>query len=200
MRTLLFAALAFSVVMTGCKNQTSTISETESQENIAETKGGISDRIAYIDIDSLIAQYNMAIDLRAEIEAKYKKAETELQNRTRRLEKDVMDYQEKVQKVLITRSEAANIEENLNKQQQSLVEHRDKVLGELAEQEQVMNNKIYYAVVDYLKEFNADYKYAMIVSTTASGPILNADPSLNVTKEVLTVLNARYEQEKNSKK
>ena len=200
MRTLLFAALAFSVVMTGCKNQTSTVSETESQENIAETKGGISDRIAYIDIDSLIAQYNMAIDLRAEIEAKYKKAETELQNRTRRLEKDVMDYQEKVQKVLITRSEAANIEENLNKQQQSLVEHRDKVLGELAEQEQVMNNKIYYAVVDYLKEFNADYKYAMIVSTTASGPILNADPSLNVTKEVLTVLNARYEQEKNSKK
>mgnify|MGYP002231689080 CR=1 FL=1 len=67
-------------------------------------------------------------------------------------------------------------------QQQELLATRDRMMGELAEEEQVMNNRIYYAVMDYLKEYNADYKYSMIISTTASGPILHADPAMDITR------------------
>ena len=77
-------------------------------------------------------------------------------------------------------------------QQQELVNTRDRMMSELAEEEMVMNNRIYYAIMDYLKEYNSDYKYSMIVSTTASGPILHADPEMDITSEVLAELNARY--------
>ena len=36
----------------------------------------------------------------------------------------------------------------------------------------------------------------MIISTTASGPILHADPAMDITEEVLAVLNERYAAEK----
>ncbi len=60
------------------------------------------------------------------------------------------------------------MQENLEKKQQSFVQHRDKVMNELAEQEQVMLNKIHYNITEYLKEFNSDYRFKIILSTTSA--------------------------------
>lgn len=49
-------------------------------------------------------------------------------------------------------------------------------MNELAEQEQVMLNKIHYNITEYLKEFNSDYRFKIILSTTSGGPVMNADP------------------------
>ena len=51
-------------------------------------------------------------------------------------------FQNKIDKGLVTRSEAATMQENLEKKQQDFLSHRDKVMSELAEEEQVMLNKI----------------------------------------------------------
>ena len=115
---------------------------------------------------------------------------------TQQLEKDMLEAQDKIQKGLVTRATAEEMQQKLMQQQQELLATRDRMMGELAEEEQVMNNRIYYAVMDYLKEYNADYKYSMIISTTASGPILHADPAMDITEEVLAVLNERYAAEK----
>lgn len=88
------------------------------------------------------------------------------------------------------------MEENLNKQQQTFVEHRDKVMAEMAEEEQVMLNRIHYSITQYLKEFNSDYRFKMIVSSTGAGPVLNADPSLDLTEVLLEGLNKQYAAEK----
>ena len=96
------------------------------------------------------------------------------------------------------------MQENLEKKQQSFVQHRDKVMNELAEQEQVMLNKIHYNITEYLKEFNSDYRFKIILSTTSGGPVMNADPSLDITQIVLEGLNKKYAAEgttnKNSEK
>ena len=96
------------------------------------------------------------------------------------------------------------MQENLEKKQQSFVQHRDKVMNELAEQEQVMLNKIHYNITEYLKEFNSDYRFKIILSTTSGGPVMNADPSLDITQIVLEELNKKYAAEgktnKNSEK
>ena len=103
------------------------------------------------------------------------------------------DYQDKIQKGLVTRSQAQSIEENLNKKQQSFMQHRDQVMSELAEEEQVMLNRIHYSITEYLKEFNSDYRYKMILS---SSTVLNADPSLDLTQIILEGLNKKYATEK----
>ena len=121
---------------------------------------------------------------------------SELNAKSQQLEKDMLEAQDKIQKGLVTRATAEEMQQKLMQQQQELLATRDRMMGELAEEEQVMNNRIYYAVMDYLKEYNADYKYSMIISTTASGPILHADPAMDITEEVLAVLNERYAAEK----
>ena len=197
---LILAAVALTTV--GCnKNQAPAGGETKESDAAAAASSGT---IAYFNVDSLISKYDMYLDLRAEYEAKAKKADAELTSKGRSLESDLKDYQNKIDKGLVTRSEAMTMQENLEKKQQSFVQHRDKVMNELAEQEQVMLNKIHYNITEYLKEFNSDYRFKIILSTTSGGPVMNADPSLDITQIVLEGLNKKYAAEgktnKNSEK
>lgn len=158
----------------------------------------VSAQIAYVDLDSLLANYDFYIDRNAEIQAKAQKAETELTNKTRVLEKSFTSAQEKVEKGLVTRTEAMQLQQDLERQEQSLYEHRDKVQRELAEESQVLMNNIINNLDTFLGEFNGDYKYSMILTTSGNAPVLHADPRLNITKIVLDGLNEKYAAEKKS--
>ena len=107
--------------------------------------------VAYIQIDSLMLDYLLAQDLSNAFQAKANKAERELNAKSQQLEKDMLEAQDKIQKGLVTRATAEEMQQKLMQQQQELLATRDRMMGELAEEEQVMNNRIYYAVMDYLK-------------------------------------------------
>lgn len=199
MKKFLLAVSAAALLAAGCNKQNSApAAENNASENApaASSATATSGDIAYFNIDSLVSRYDMYTDLRATYEEKAKKAENELTSKGRSLENNLRDYQEKIQKGLVTRSQAQTMEENLNKQQQTFVEHRDKVMAEMAEEEQVMLNRIHYSITQYLKEFNADYRFKMIISSTGAGPVLNADPSLDLTEVLLEGLNKKYAAEK----
>jgi outer membrane protein len=199
MKKLFFAAVAGAILLAGCQNkQAAAGSAADETGEVSTEKYSGEVRIAYINVDSLIAGYNLAIDLQTAFRTKAEKADKELTTKASRWEKEMMDAQEKVQKGLVTRSQAAELEERLGRQQQEIVGSRDTMLSELAEEEQVMNNRIFYAITDYLKEFNADYKYSMIISTSGSGPILHADPGMDITAEVLKALNEDYAKERSA--
>ena len=148
--------------------------------------------IAYIDIDSLIGAYDLYHELRSAYEIKSGKIEKELTAKSRSFEKDVLEFQEKVEKGLITRAQAATMEQTLQVKQQAFVKTRDAAIQELGEEESVMLNNIQYNITEYLKEFNADKRYGVIISTAATGPVLNADPSLNITAQVIDGLNKKH--------
>ena len=192
----IFVAAALLLSMTACGNSekggNTADGTVPTDVAVEEQKSTIGHDVAYIQIDSLMAKYLLAEELRTTFQAKADKADRELNAKYQKLEKDMMDAQDKIQKGLVTRATAEQMQQDIINQQQELVNTRDRMMNELAEEEMVMNNRIYYAVMDYLKEYNADYKYSMIISTTASGPILHAEPSMDITDEVLEALNARY--------
>ena len=191
----ILVAVAALVAFTACQNKQASDNASEAvSENgaVAEVEKNEGLKVAYIQIDSLMADYMLADELRKTFQAKADKADRELNAKYQKLEKDMIDAQDKIQKGLVTRATAEKMQQDLMAQQQELVNTRDRMMSELAEEEMVMNNRIYYAIMDYLKEYNSDYKYSMIVSTTASGPILHADPEMDITSEVLAELNARY--------
>ncbi len=193
----LFVAAAVLMAFTACQNrQQGTEAVTVETETTETLQSGTANAVAYVQIDSLMLDYKLAEELRNTFQAKANKADREFNAKYQKFEKDMMDAQDKIQKGLVTRATAEQMQQQLMQQQQELMETRDRMMGELAEEEQVMNNRIYFAVTDYLKEYNADHKYAMIISTTsAGGPVLNADPALDITKEVVAELNKRYEAE-----
>lgn len=196
----LFVAAAVLMAFTACQNrQQETVAENTETAG-TELAEKATPAVAYVQIDSLMLDYKLAEELRNTFQAKANKADRDFNAKYQKFEKDMMDAQDKIQKGLVTRATAEQMQQQLMQQQQELMETRDRMMAELAEEEQVMNNRIYFAVTDYLKEYNADYKYAMIISTTsAGGPVLHADPALDITKEVLVELNKRYEAEQAGK-
>ncbi len=188
MRKLLFIAACISLTLAGCKGGGA------KSETGADSLGmrAPSSAIAYVNMDSLVSRYNMYLDLRADFEAKAKKLDNELTAKGRSFENAVADFQNKVQKGLVTTATAQSMQADLEKRQQSLMQQRDRSMAEIAEEEQVLLNQIHFSIVDYLEEFNADMTYGVILSTNAGGPILNADPMLDITEKVLVGLNQKY--------
>lgn len=185
------AVIALGVSLTGCGKTTETSSATTGIDTTAKASSSCGE-IAYIRMDSLMSGFGMYIDLSTEFSQKQEKITAELSTKGRSLEREAMDYQDKAQKGLITRYQAATIEEGLAKKQQDIVAYRDRVMNDLAEEQTVMSNKISAAVMEYLKEYNATKKYGVIFQTNAGNPILIADPALDITQEVLAELNKRY--------
>lgn len=198
MKKILLAASAVALLAAaGCADKKGNNAAVSGADTVTVAA---SASIAYFNLDTLLTKYDMYTDMRAAYEEKAQKADAELTSKGRALERNVRDYQEKVQNGLVTRAQAQTIEENLNKQQQAFVNHRDQVMGEMAEEEQVMLNQIHYSITEYLKEFNKDHQYGIILSTTTSGPIFNADPKLDITTVLLEGLNKKYASEKGKNK
>jgi outer membrane protein len=168
----------------------------KAQKASAEKKQITSDfQVAYVNIDTLIANYQMFIDKRANLMDKRDESEAELQGKSQSFERDVRDFQNKVQKGLITRTKAQMMQQELGKREQELYQMKDQLSYKLAEQEQVMNRQVLNAIMEYLEEYNKDHGYHYILSNAFGGPLLYSDEGHNITQDVLTGLNEAYEKE-----
>ena len=88
-------------------------------------------------------------DKREDLLTKQKSAEAELNSKGSQYEKGARDYQEKVQKGLVTRATAAEMEQALLQQQQELVDLRDKLQSNLDGRrtgDEPSDNRIYYQI------------------------------------------------------
>lgn len=155
-----------------------------------------SSGIAYVNIDTVIFKFAMFTDKRAVLVEKQKSSENELNTKGQAYEKGVLDYQNKASKGLITRATAEQMEQSLMQQQQSLVELRDKLSYELAEEEQVMNRQILEYITTFLDSAKSEYNFQYILGKSFGGQILYSDEALDITARVVEGLNKKYQEEK----
>jgi outer membrane protein len=152
--------------------------------------------IAFINIDSVIINFEMFFDRREELLAKQKKAEAELNSKGSLYEKNAKDFQEKVTKGLVTRATAAEMEQGLIKQQQELVTLRDNLQSSLLEEEQVMNRQIIDYITTFLEEHKSEYNYQYILGKSFGSVVLYGDSALDITRRVTDAINSKYKAEK----
>lgn len=156
--------------------------------------------IAYIRMDSLVSNYDRAIDLGRAFEEKATKTQSDLEARARALENEFVSFQDKINKGLMTSRDAQAEQTRLQTKGQQFDADNQTHQAELAEENQVMMNQIFYAINDYVAKFNADYRYKMILTTSGGTPVMHADPALDITAEIVKGLNAEYAAEKAAKK
>jgi outer membrane protein len=152
--------------------------------------------IVYVNIDTVIFNLNLFRDRRDELITKSKNAEAELSSKGTQYERGVKDYQDKVNKGLVTRATAAQIEQGLQQQQQELLSLRDKLQASLAEEEQVMNRQVLEYITKFIEENKTQYNYQFILGKSFGGPVLYSNTSLDMTQQLLTALNKKYQSEK----
>jgi outer membrane protein len=187
LRTILFvtAVTAIGVLLaSGCKNEGAVTSDV--------TKAAATNGIVFVELDSVIANFNMAEDLSAKLQDKQKNSEAELAAKSQAFDRDVRDYQTKAQKGLITRATAADMEQNLSQQQQNLLSLRDEMAYNLNEESMVAQRQVLEYINQYLAEYNQTHNYQYILAKQFPGPILFSDATLDITSEVTKGLNAKY--------
>ena len=154
--------------------------------------------IVYINLDTLVNQYDMYNDLRTELESKVSAIENDLNKKGRALENDMKSFQEKMQKGLLTRSQMETMQNDLMARDQELRNLSQQKQMELAEEESVMYNRVMDAIRTYVDNYNKDKQFSLILTTTAAtNSIISGDQGLNITTEVINGLNQEYIRNRN---
>lgn len=187
-KKILFS-LAISIMMLASCNNTPATADSAATESGSSAATVTDITIAYINIDSLVSSYNLYKDLNAEYETKATKIGSELESKGRTFSGKVTDLQTKMQKGLLTRSQAEEQNASLEKEQQNLLAYRDKMLAELSEEEVVMHNNVLNNIEEYLKKYNQNGKYSLILNKSI---ILNGSETLDITQEIIDGLNSEY--------
>ena len=191
--TLILCILAMMGAIS-CKNAATTESAAATETAaVAATEG----KIVYIDLDKILMDYDMANDLRSVVETKVQNIQAEINRRGQKLEKQVADYQDKIQKGLMTRSVAEVQSQKLQQQELEFNNYAAQKQQEIQEEQVVMMNQLGDAIKTFLDKYNAEKQYAMILTNQGGAPVIAGDAALNITDDVLAGLNEEYIKTKN---
>ena len=119
-KTLLLFGVAAAVVLAASCNQNN---NGASQDAPAQDSTAVAGSIVYFNMDKVMQGYDMANDLNSVFETKTSGIQAEIDRRGKKLEKDANDFQNKVDKGLLTTSVAQAQYQKLQQQQQEYQEY-----------------------------------------------------------------------------
>ena len=158
--------------------------------------------IVYFNMDRVLAEYDMANDLRSVFETKANSINQEVQRRVNKFQKDANAFQDKINKGLMTQSTAQVQSQKLAEQQNSVETYANQKQQEILEEQQVMLNQISDAIKTFVDQFNEEKGYAMIIATQGDilpMPVVAASAERDITDALIEGLNAAYVKEKGKK-
>lgn len=154
--------------------------------------------VAYVDIDSLLLNYNFSKDLNERIVTTQESYRADVNQKTSALRVELQDFQKKVDNnAFLTRERAEQENSRLVKKQQDLQAYADKLQQDLASKQQALNEQLRDTIVAQLAQFNKNKGYQIIFSNTMGDNILyTSQKAYNITAEFLEVLNKNYSSSK----
>lgn len=187
---ILFVAVAGSYVLHFTGNNSK-----GSGKGGANESGASSElKFAYIKVDSLIVNYDFAQDMHDQFSKQQEAFTKEYGEKRNRFESQAAAFQEKVQRGgFLTQERAMQERDRLVGEEQQIAKLDQELSGKLAQMQADNNKQLLDSVMNFLKVYNKDKKYSYILN---AAEVLIGDEANNITKEVLTGLNARYAKTK----
>lgn len=188
MKKYILCAFAISTIMVSCNNASPKMDEKPAVAE--ETSTGM--KIAYVEVDSLMTQYNFAKEYSVTLQKKSNNARNTLTQKGNQLQAAINNFQQKVNNNAFTsREQAASQQTAIERQQRDLQELQGRLEGELANETAKFNEALRDSLQNFLKAYNKDKKYDMILSK-AGDNILLAEKKYDITQDVINGLNKRY--------
>ena len=184
------AALALIVLFSQCAGK----ADSQATKASAQAAGDLSGmKIAYVEVDTLLAKYNYCIDLNEAMVKKSENVRLTLNQKATELDKQKREFQTKYQNNAYLTPERAQQEYNrIAKLEQDLQTLSTKLQSELMSENEKNSLQLRDSINAFLKQYNKTKGYSMIISNTGFDNLLYADSIYNITKEILEGLNARY--------
>jgi len=196
MKKILFLALGV-VALTACNSN----KEADAPENTTATEvqpTGL--KIAYVEVDSLMSQYQFCKDHNLLLNQKGENAQKTLAEKQRALQNHANALQKKYESNgFTTRDELERAQNALAREQQDLAELEQRLMNELGNEQAELTLEMRDSIQAFLKTYNKNKKFDYILSRSGDN-ILLANPKYDITKEVVAGLNKRYKAKPAAKK
>ena len=146
-------------------------------------------RIAFVNADTLDAKYEWLKQQKESIKQRIESEQKKLVAEEESLMRDAQSFQEKFQSGTMTQADAEKTDAALRSRAQKLEEKKNKLSESLAEEQKKAFDDLYANVEAQLKTLSDQIGYDYILSYTRGGQILMANDSLDITTQVLDLLN-----------
>lgn len=190
---LTIAVIVLFVIVLGKNND-----DAPSGVNLSgETKTNFTLPIAFVNIDSLLLNYQFAKESNESLMKKAEDSRLDLNVRGRQLQSEMTEFERKLENNAFLSRERAEQEQNrLIRKQQDLQQLDTRLSQELMEAQQKMSEQLRDTINTFLRWYNRDNKYEFILSNTSNDNILLSGEGYDITQEVVDALNERYNRRK----
>lgn len=185
--------LSTAVWLAGCGNKDGKPAQVK-ENGLPKAGQQPAQAIAYVEIDSLMTQYQFCKDYTLTLTKRSESYKGTLNAKMRALQKAGNDFQQKLQSGGYTSEEQAMKAKTALEKQQNELQQLEAQLAQKFEEEQTRyNNALRDSLQSFLADYNKNRKFSMIISK-AGDNILYADKTLDITQDVIKGLNKRYKK------
>ena len=198
-KNLIYVTFILGGLFVGCQQK-----QSETPVISAGSVEGIT--IAMINTDTIFARYDMADDMRRELEETERRLTNDLQQQARRFETDVQNLQNDVQNYTrightLTLSDQnqreaqfRSREEQLQQRAEELQRLEQRYMQQLIELQTLRSREVEDVIFSFVENFNQTQGFSIIMSNARGSGVLYSLPSMDITTQVLDALNAEYSQ------
>ncbi len=165
-------------------------------DNSASPVIGSGSKIAFVNMDSLQKNYAFFQDITNTLTKRRSTSEAEFASKYSSFETKALDLQDKYSKGLLTSRQAEAKQSELLKEEEELKELQQQLSAKLVEDEFAFNKDLIDSIQSFLKDYQADLQYHVVLGKAAGSAILFSDNANDITDVVIKGLNARYLGEK----
>ncbi len=155
-------------------------------------EGGL--KVAYVDTDTLLANYQYAKDLESELLTYKSQQEQYGRQQMAKFQKDYQDYLKNGSTLTLSQQQAKEAE--LKQRAEKMATLEQELTAKIMERQMQENTKLLNAIFAKVREYNEQNQQFDIImrKTFENSPTLYLNPGMDITKEILDELNKEYKE------
>ena len=197
-RNLLLSILitSFCGLLISCQQKTTNTDAQGAQVSRPDSSSNFEGSlpIAYINVDTLLMNYQFAKDINDKLTKKMEDNRVILNQKNKRLEADQLDLRKKYENnAFLSQESADQALARIQKQAQELNTLMERMQNEFLLEQNKVNMQLADSTKKAIEIVNSTGKYEIIFNMRELENILYAKPKYDITKEVTDLLNSRYQ-------
>jgi outer membrane protein len=149
--------------------------------------------IAFVNVDSLLINYNFAKDLNESLLRKEESTRATLNQRQSQINAAAQDFERKLRNnAFLSQERAQQEQERIMQMNQEYQQLAERLTQEFMLEQEKLNIQMEDTIKARLVEFNSTRNYEIIFSNRTTSTVLYADDKYDITSEVVEFLNSKY--------
>ena len=192
---ILFSAVGVLILMqfssTGKKNEKADNKEMIQPSLENDTNTGVVLKIAYVNSDTVSKHYEYAKKIQKDLTNKRSEAEKQIKNKYYAYERLVKDF-EKAEPIMGDREKMEKAQK-IRLLEQEIMQVEQQLSAKVSKEELRLTELYILKTNDFMQEIGKNLGYDYVMSYRLGGAMLYANPSHNITNEIIKLLNQQYE-------